>query len=122
MPFVLPTFNLTINIWHPPVNVLNPPAVTCPGNLAWSKRTKLILPTNPGPGVWPLHVMHLLLPALTDVRDRFSNGGPSDVVEVPAGTGRFYFVVGVDDIGKGFPNEHRCALIYQGNAWPVPIP
>jgi hypothetical protein len=48
-----------------------------------------------------------------------------DLVEVPAGTGRFYRVQWVDDLGKGFDNEHRFALLLQTNTfspWPIPMP
>jgi hypothetical protein len=66
--------------------------------------------------------MNLLLPAKTDVR------GPQDVrsfdmVEVPAGSGRWYSVVFVDDIGRGFANEHRTAGIHaMVGQWVPPYP
>jgi hypothetical protein len=74
----------------------------------------------------------LLLAAFVDVRDS-SCGGQMDVIEVPAGTGRWYLATLVDDIGKGFPNEHRAVSLYKiwnfaGNGagltapWPTPIP
>jgi hypothetical protein len=58
------------------------------------------------------------------------------MVEVPSGSGRYYVVVAVDDVGRGFLNEHRYALVlpYYGYypviivngwaapAWPTPIP
>jgi hypothetical protein len=46
-------------------------------------------------------------------------------VEVPAGSGRYYEVVQVDDAGKGFPNEHRIAGLIATvdlGMWPVPYP
>jgi len=66
--------------------------------------------------------MNLLVPKLVDVR------GPqdtvsADLVEVPAGSGRWYVVVAVDDIGKGFSNEHRTASIFALAArWVAPYP
>lgn len=66
--------------------------------------------------------MNLLLPKGVDVR------GPQDTVsfdmaEVPAGSGRWYRVVGVDDVGKGFTNEHRTASLYAlGGSWTAPYP
>jgi hypothetical protein len=66
--------------------------------------------------------MNLLLPPFIDVR------GPQDtvsfdMVEVPEGTGRWYQVTGVDDIGKGFDNEHRTASIYAlVRGWTAPYP
>jgi hypothetical protein len=73
--------------------------------------------------------MILLLPALTDVRPALPtdptdpSGGVtiSDQVEVPKGSGRIYVVLSADDIGKGFPNEHRAALI-QMLTTPFPMP
>lgn len=110
MPFVLPAFNLAVNIWRagaiPPVGA---PAVVTFGNLSPGKTI------SEGLGALG-HVMWLRLPRFTDIR-RF------DIVEVPAASGRFYKVFEVDDIGKGFPNEHRFALIqtdYSG--WPQPYP
>lgn len=63
----------------------------------------------------------LLLPPLTDIQDCFNAGGP-DTVEAPAGSGRFYLVDMVDDLGKGFANEHRFALMEKTGTWPSPIP
>jgi len=69
--------------------------------------------------------MTLLLPAGTDVRDAWCASG-EDAVEVPVGSGRFYRALYVDDIGKGFSNEHRAVLLTKrGNAlglWPTPVP
>jgi hypothetical protein len=66
--------------------------------------------------------MNLLVPALTDVRGPQDPVGP-DMVEVPAGSGRWYQVVFVDDIAKGFSNEHRTASIFALYAsWTPPYP
>jgi hypothetical protein len=76
--------------------------------------------------------MIILLPPLTDIRSKIASG-QSDMVEVPAGSGRWYGAAAVDDIGKGFPNEHRAAFllqassylnptVYAGLFWPVPMP
>jgi hypothetical protein len=64
--------------------------------------------------------MSLLLPPSTDVRGREAVTGP-DIVECPSGTHRWYWVVSVDDIGKGWPNEHRVAVLVPiPGTWPVP--
>lgn len=125
MAFTLPTFNLLCNIWHSPnVPVINPPDIAllrC--NLAWGRRTNVGLGnegTNPVDGN-----MTLLLPALSDIRDVSGGAARADFVEVPAGTGRYYFAAFVDDIGKGFANEHRGAVIVKtigSILWPIPIP
>jgi hypothetical protein len=119
MPFKLPSFNLVCNIWS--VGALPPlPARLSPAcNLAWGRRV------NPLPSGGSEVVMTLLLPAGTDIRSSLTFSG-ADVVEVPAGSGRFYSVFGVDDIAKGFANEHRGAILLGvrlgGAFWPTPIP
>lgn len=68
----------------------------------------------------------LRLPAGTDIREYIPNVFYEhyfDCVEVPVGTGLFYYVAAVADANKGFPNEYRVALIgkwrYIGG-WPIP--
>lgn len=74
----------------------------------------------------------LLFPAETDVRDE-STGPNADVIECPAGSGRLYLALYVDDVAKGFPNEYRQVivakvftstnpLITNFPYWPTPIP
>lgn len=68
----------------------------------------------------------LLLPAGTDVRDNFSWDGVAmnkpDLVEVPEGSERYYTIVQVDDVAKGFPNEYRFAMVFKNGRWPIPAP
>ena len=112
----LPTFNLTCNIWFgntiaPPVGPPNLAAVVCqlsPGELVFSQ---LVLATQ-----------FLKVPALTNihyVRTLFPFIG-QDLVEVPAGTGNWYQVSYVADVGRGFPNAYRLAVI--SRVAPVPDP
>lgn len=71
------------------------------------------------PGI-PIQSMNLLLPAGTDIRGP-QDTGFADSVEVPAGSARWYGVYFVDDIGKGFANEHRTACIFAiPLSWPPP--
>jgi len=81
---------------------------------------------------WGAAAPNLLLPAGTDIRDPYC-GGVGDLVEVPEGTGRWYVVILVDDVGKGFDNEYRLAAITKVSSsvyvndfgfmiWPSPIP
>lgn len=131
MPFSPPTFNLLCNIYTGPWIGKLLRVGLCPCNLALGRRVQLnfsfdpdVVNTAPGP--------NLLLPPGTDVRDR-SNASGWDVVEVPAGTGRWYAVSVADDVGKGFANEYRIAVIgkisegvdsflFPGLWWPTPIP
>ncbi len=137
MSFTVPDFNLTCEICTGPYDtrVLRSSAVPC--NLAMGRRV-----------IWGFHdpaavnygvaTATLLLPAGTDIRDNAQLGpgllhGPYDIVEVPSGSGRWYSVNSVDDIGKGFANEHRFAGLSKlssnsglsnttGLYWPVPMP
>ena len=128
MAFRLPTFNLTCNIsgptvpgglW-PPIQPYRVPGQTC--QLTYGERVQVVSTGGTtSAGVLVLS-MNLLVPKLVDVR------GPqdtvsADLVEVPAGSGRWYVVVAVDDIGKGFSNEHRTASIFALAArWVAPYP
>ncbi len=128
MAFTLPTFNLTANVWHYgtwfgqfPL-IIPPPDATIICNLALGRRV---------PASNVIDRMWLLCPAFTDIRDDEKGRGVyrGDMIEVPAGSGRFYFLVFSDDAGKGFANEHRWATlstdigIYpQIPLWPVPYP
>ncbi len=95
-------------------------------NLAFGRRIQLALPLGGELGSGT-QAMTLLVHAGFDVRDTLNAGG-EDFVECPFGSGRWYVVLFVDDIGKGFPNEHRAAVIQKighpvtGDPWPTPIP
>jgi len=131
MAFTLPTFNITCNIYTV-VGGVNHLRDNVECNLAMGKRTALNEPAGEQDGGISGLTPVLLLPPGTDIRDP-SCGGQADLVEVPAGSRRFYIVTCVDDIGKGFANEHRAATLFKtwgfsGNGsgltdpWPTPIP
>ncbi len=134
MPISVPTFNLAVDIYTGPwpTKVLR---VSTVGNLAYGRRINA--PTLQGnfvPGGNVTVLMILLLPPLTDVRCAMQATPPVlDLVDVPAGSGRWYGVAAVDDSGKGFPNEHRIAVLtpvwdglpgggFAGLFWPTPMP
>src|SRR6516225_6952205 len=113
--YVQPTFNLTVNIWRNGGGPPAAPVVITVGNLSpgeLNNDAELMTTPHLG-GMW------LRLPFGTDVRDSTAPAG-ADVVEVPAGSGRIYSAVWVDDIGSGFANEHRFALLAKTSPWPVP--
>lgn len=120
MPFSVPNFNIPVNIWRQASGPPASPDVVEDANLAWGKRVSsyqgvISTPNEP--------VMTLLLPPGADIRGPQCSSGP-DWVEAPAGSGRLYSVLGVDDIGKGFANEHRAAIIAWTDvfgSWPEPI-
>jgi hypothetical protein len=64
--------------------------------------------------------MWLRVPKGTDIRDPKAVAG-ADTVECPQHTRRFYTVQWVDDIGLGFTNEHRFAVIQALGTWPTPF-
>lgn len=121
MAFVLPTFNLNVGIWSGSSTPgAGTPRVSTTGQLR---------PPNSGaawysPILGGVSTMVLLLPPGTDIRDAYQTGASSDWVEVPIGSGRIYRVVIADDIGKGFTNEHRFAIVFKtsGYLWPIPMP
>jgi hypothetical protein len=142
MAFNTPTFNLTVNLWSATL-VTNPPTMSFLACLSPGRRTMLLAPstlTNPvyvqvptwGP------TSELMCPKGTDIRGA-QNSGMTNVVECPAGSARYYLVLFVEDVGKGFPNEYRLALLKQCDfgtvaltdfqavfgtvpPWPVPTP
>lgn len=132
MAFSVPDFNLTCNIYTGPwdVGLLR---VVSPCNLRMGRGGIQAISSDAGSFLSYGNQPQLLLPAGTDIRD-VSCSLVFDNVEVPAGSGRFYCVMLVDDVGKGFPNEFRCATIgkvfqgvlgsgsYPGLFWPAPIP
>jgi hypothetical protein len=120
MPYRVPTFNVLVNIWRATTPLTSPPDVTSLGNLAWGRSVSAStgIPEDLDPDTL---VAKLLLPSSTDVRDSYSPPG-ADIVEVPAGTLRYYVVKQVDDVGRGFPNQFRFAIITKLAPWPGPIP
>lgn len=124
MAFRLPTFNVNVNIWRGTNAVTNPPDVTALGNLSPGRFTTIFSEASASAPVSSFVTdMLLRLPPLTDIRDGILGTTGRDNCEVPAGSGRFYAVIYVDDVAKGFTNEHRYAMIAKGSRpWPEPIP
>jgi hypothetical protein len=125
--YSLPTFNLTCRFQADP-----PPfgrgAAESLCNLAYGQRVNVASTGGTGEVGIPMILMTLLLPPLTDIRGPSPpNSNPNGAnfngyyVEVVIGSGRIYQVVFVDDIGKGFANEHRVALLQQfSQVFPLP--
>jgi hypothetical protein len=98
-----------------------PARATVTANLAWGRRVNVATSGGTGDLFAGQAFMTLLVAAGSDVRGP-QNAGGADGVECPAGSGRQYVVIFVDDLGKGFPNEHRGAILQPIGAWPTPIP
>ena len=124
MSYVLPEFNLAVNIWHWPTIPPAPPDLVTIGNLAFSRRVHNVTSNTPPFGAGT-SASYLLVPALTDVRNGINGHAQPDALEIPAGSGRYYLAGAIEDVGKGFPNEHRVIFAVQTidfGPWPVPIP
>jgi len=131
MAFTVPAFNLAVDIYTGPWPV-GAPRLGVMGNLAYGRRVQQVRVTDVGNTESYGGQATLLLPALTDVRD--GSVGQQDYVQIPAGSGRWYVVMLVEDVGKGFLNEYRTATIgkvwqgvngglsFPGLFWPTPIP
>jgi hypothetical protein len=126
MAFTIPTFNLVCNVWRGIGHSGAPDIVNLACNLQFGRKPHILdLQENVGINAQG-QAMFLLVPAGSDLRDGMTTSGFRDTVEVPSGTGRFYVVWAVDDVGKGFSNEYRVATISKSTspvfAWPEPIP
>jgi len=131
MAFSVPTFNLECNVYTGPWTTKVLRLIALPCNLALGRRVQIngaAFFGFPDGAASP----SLLVPALSDVRDA-GNATGQDIIEVPLGSGRWYEVNIVDDVGKGFSNEYRivsmfkiCQAVnateYPGLFWPTPIP
>lgn len=129
MTYRLPTFNLTFNAWSwpayslvPAIPVGLPRVAAAPCALVFGRRVNVASTGGTGtPGI-PIVGMSLLVPMLTDIRGNADTVGP-DLVECPAGSGRWYGLENVDDIGKGWPNEHRTGSLFAAiQMWVAPYP
>ena len=118
----LPTFNLTCNVWFGqginavPMGGPDLAGVAC----QLSPGERVSVGEVAGPGIY----MWLMVPPRTNIagdpRSLLSPNG--DLIECPAGSGRYYHLKFVDDVGKGFPNEYRFGLMVHGTSWLVPTP
>jgi hypothetical protein len=126
MPYRLPAFNLTVRIFASPPPLTVPRVITT-GNLSPGYRSFAAVPVS---GVAPAILQdeaYLSVAKGVDIRGA-SSTYIGDMVECPTGTGRYYRVLHVEDVAKGFPNEYRRATMVQnlvggnGPVWPVPTP
>jgi hypothetical protein len=139
MAFKLPDFNLTFDLWRglatwPPVlpwavPTVPPDLTAIPCQLyLWSKPdTPLIRLDNPEPPYTVNQPLPIILrtPKGTDLRAPWrpvNVGAAFDLVCVPRVTSRYYAVVFVEDMHRGFPNEYRVGVLLQYNyAGPFPL-
>lgn len=122
----IPQFPLTANIWRAGNAVTNPPDVVSPAQIHVTVNTGVITALASSLRNQLQRVIYL--PVHTDVRPQWT-GASGDNIECPAGSGRYYLAVDVDDHSKGFQNEWRMVAVIPTNAgvgpatlWPMPIP
>lgn len=117
MAFVVPQMPLSVNVWSnydqsvDPVPPVIAPSFNVPGNLAMGRRE---FQDESGSG----YTMYALFPAGTIINDGQVVSPNEDLVEIPAGTGRYYTVMYADNVGMGFANEHVMAVIMKALAFP----
>lgn len=116
----VPLFPSVVAVWHSPNVPPAGPDVLFNCQLTPGRRAITPYVIHPAGSVIP-GVIHALLPKGADIRDAKAASGP-DLVECPVGSGRFYDVTFVDDIGLGFTNEHRFAQLRGIPTWPTPFP
>lgn len=120
MAYTLPTFIVPVNIWRSASSVLDPPDVEAVGNMQFGRAVRMTA-METSETLPSYMVAYLLLPKDTDVRDNLMPGG-ADHVEVPAGSEIFYKVDFVENIARGFTNEHRVAVLVPDAPKPAPLP
>jgi len=120
LSYRVPVFPSLINVWHAPATFVDPVSVILPAQLTPGRRVQRSFATEVGGAEVPA-MIQLLLPRGADIRDDKAPLG-ADLVECPANSGRFYAVRFVDDVGLGFANEHRFAIVEGISTWPLPYP
>jgi len=109
LPYRLPDFNVTANIWRAATPITDPPDVVSDAQLYLTSKvfvqTSIVSPGDTVPTVC------LRVPMGTDLQ-------PTDVVECDAGDGHFYTVAWVERMHLGFANEYLIGLLEQGIASP----
>jgi hypothetical protein len=123
MAYTIPPMPVEFSIWRfsnwagvvPPVN---PADITDNCNLTPGRREW----TQSGGGVSYIIVSQALdIRFSEDLAFTVLPAADPDLVEVPTGSGRYYVVYDVEQLGMGFPNWHQEAAIVKQGPW-VPGP
>jgi len=102
LPFQLPVFNLTANIWRSTSSLLDPPDVVTDAQLYVNSR--LVIPLTPGDNAVFVPSVELRVPMGTDLQEE-------DQVEVAAGDAWFYRVRWTERVHRGFANEYFIGIM-----------
>lgn len=123
MAFVKPTLNILFNYWERDDWGFSGETPTAPtyANLAGQLRPNAKNFTVISSILEGSSTQELCLPAspLMNMPSWQDGDFPSypDIVEVPSGSKRWYFIIDLEYVGKGFMNENRVALIVKTSTW-----
>jgi hypothetical protein len=121
----VPAFPLTANVYRSAVQLTFPLTGVQPTLTTRCQLRTRQLPFSAG-AIALTPVLLLATPSGTDIRQAAAGNPNADVIEVPINTGRYYAVLAVDDVAKGFGNEYRLVAMTQVltviNGWPFPTP
>jgi hypothetical protein len=131
MGFRTPAMPLILNVWrNNGVGGAYPaPDLSIPAGLSVGRRVSMPRTTAAG-SVFSAIDREIFTPLRSDIRGLW-NGVGQDLLELPAGSKRFYQVQDVEDVGRGFLNEYRLVialyltngtLSFGGFIAPVPLP
>jgi len=124
MAFIVPTMPIQANIWsNADWWATWPGAVNTPtfADVQCQLRSSLKFATRLDQPMSLTGVEEVVLPAFTDVRYPLPSTSEwlrfTDMMEVPKNSGRYYHVIGVVDVAKGFTNEYRLAIVQPTVGW-----
>jgi len=111
MPYRLPDFNLLCNVWHgkeglPDIAGVDPDIENQPCGLRFPRGhiQELIYFKDDPPDEKAYYYMHLMVPMGTELLTT-TDATFGDIVEVEAGSQRYYRVMYFDRVAYGHPNE-----------------
>jgi len=111
LPYVLPNFNVTANIWRASSSTSDPPDVVSDAQLYLTSRvwvaSSILAPGDAVPTVV------LRVPKGTDLQ-------AGDTIECDAGDGHFYSCIWTERMHLGFANEYFIGLLEQFGTPPPP--
>lgn len=112
MAYLVPTFNITVNVWRAATPTTDPPDLSPLANFAQGRRVfggNYESPTSPR-AVYA--TSYLLLPIGTVlVGDTDTTDDSGDTIEVAAGDGIYYHCLHQERVALGFANEHVVAIV-----------
>lgn len=109
MSFYLPNFNLAVNDWYASESPVDAPTIYL-ANHSVGRRISSLGGITPDDFYYTL-LSWLLTPSTNEIGTLLTNPSDPDVLEVPAGSGRYYIAVDGSYVGEGFANEHLAITL-----------